>query len=304
MTAEAVVVVSHGTVDDLDDLSGFVTNVRRGRPAPAELVHELRRRYEAIGGSPLNRINLQLAAKLSARLGVPVVAANRLWHPYVRQVLEDLAARGVRRAAVVPLAQYSAHVYADDARKAAEAAGVEVACAPSWGARADLHAAFVKRVRAALAALKDGANDPSRTTLLLSAHSLPQSVIDAGDPYEREFRAAAEAVAAAVRSQGDPHVVVAFQSQGMSGPGVSWLGPDLREALDLARARGSTRVVLAPIGFLADHVEILYDLDIEARAMAAERGMAYTRAASLNADDDIVEVLAAVARPLLEGHRG
>ncbi len=126
MSASAVVVVSHGTVDDPDDLAAFVANVRRGRPAPPEVIAELRRRYDAIGGSPLNRINAQLAAKLAARLGVRVARANRLWRPYVRDVFAELAGQGVRRIVLAPLAQHSTHVYAEDATRAAEATGVEL----------------------------------------------------------------------------------------------------------------------------------------------------------------------------------
>jgi protoporphyrin/coproporphyrin ferrochelatase len=298
LSAEAVLLVSHGTVDRLDDLAAFVGNVRRGRPAPPELIAELRRRYEAIGGSPLNRINVQIARKLEGRLGVRVASANRLWHPFVREVMAALAADGVRHVGVVALAQHSAHVYAEDAQRAAKERGVDVVCAPAWGHRADLCAAFASRIAAALGASPDLA----RTTLVMTAHSLPRSVVDAGDPYERDVRASAEAIAAIVRGRfaGDLRVVVAFQSQGMAGPApLAWLGPDLRAALDVAKGQGSTRAVLAPIGFLSDHVEILYDLDVEARAMAAERGLAYVRAPSLNDDDDFVDVLAEVARPLL-----
>ncbi len=297
MSDTAVVAVSHGTVDDLADLPGFVTNVRRGRPAPAELVAELRRRYEAIGGSPLNRINAQVAAKLAARLGVPVVPANRLWHPFVREVFADLAGRGTRRVVLLPLAQHSTHVYAEDAKRAAEATGLALACVPAWGGQGDLTAAFATRIVASLGAPHDAA----RTTVVMTAHSLPRSIVDAGDPYERDVRASAAAIGAAVRERvGSVRTEVAFQSQGMAGPApVEWLGPDLRAALDDARQHGAQRVLLAPIGFLADHVEVLYDLDVEARAMAAERGMAFARAPSLNADDDFVSVLANVCRPLL-----
>jgi ferrochelatase len=294
----AVVVVAHGTVDDPDDLPAFVTNVRRGRPAPAEVIAELRRRYEAIGGSPLNRINAQVAAKLAVRLGVRVAAANRLWRPFVRDVFGDLAGQGVRRIVLAPLAQHSTHVYADDAKRAAEAAGVELACIPAWGGRADLTAAFAARITAALEA-----PDAERTTIVMTAHSLPRAVVDAGDPYERDVRASALAVGAAVRERAgrDVPVQVAFQSQGMAGPApIEWLGPDVGAALDAAREHGAARVLFAPIGFLADHVEVLYDLDIEARAMAAERGLAYARAPSLNADDDLVDVLVEVSRPLLQ----
>jgi ferrochelatase len=291
----AVLLVSHGTVEDLDDLAAFVTQVRRGHPPGPELVAELRRRYEAIGGqSPLNAINARVAAKLAGRLGVRTAWANRLWRPYVRDVLAGLAAEGIGHVAVVPLAQHSAHVYAEDARRGAEGTGVTVACAPSWGQSPKLHAAFAERIRVAL-------GEPARTTVVFTAHSLPRAVIERGDPYERDVRASAAAVAGllgpAVRT------TVAFQSQGFGVPG-EWLGPDLASALDEAAARGDARVVFAPIGFLADHVEILYDLDIEATAMARERGLAAVRAPSLNDDDDLVEVLADVARPLLRppGH--
>jgi ferrochelatase len=296
--SEAVVLVSHGTVDDPDDLAAFVTNVRRGRPAPPDLIAELRRRYDAIGGSPLNRINAQLAAKVAARLGVPVDVANRLWRPFVRDVFGALVDRGIRRVVVVPLASHSTHVYAEDARLAAEAAGVDLVCAPAWGGRADLTAAFASRIVSKLQASPEA----DRTMVISTAHSLPRSVIAAGDPYERHFRASAEAVAAAVRARVEHEVatMVAFQSQGMAGPAtVEWLGPTLREALDVARERGSARVLFAPIGFLSDHVEVLYDLDVEANAMAAERGMTYARSSSLNADEDFVDVLTEVCQPLL-----
>jgi protoporphyrin/coproporphyrin ferrochelatase len=294
----AVVVVSHGTVDDPDDLAAFVSNVRRGRAAPPELIAELRRRYEAIGGSPLNRINAQLATKLAARLSVEVVPANRLWRPFVRDVFAELVGRGVRRIVLVPLAQHSTHVYADDAKQAAVATGVELACVPAWGGRADLTAALAARIAAELLASPDAA----RTTLVMTAHSLPRAVIVAGDPYERDVRASAAAIAVAVRARVAREVpaLVAFQSQGMAGPApIEWLGPDLRTTLDTVRQQGAARVVFAPVGFLADHVEVLYDLDVEARAMAAERGLAYARAPSLNDDDDFVDVLVEVCRPLL-----
>jgi ferrochelatase len=294
MTA-AVLLVSHGTVDDLDDLAAFVTNVRRGRPPGAELVAELRRRYEAIGGqSPLNAVNARVAAKLEGRVGARTAWANRLWHPYVRDVLAELAAEGVGHVAVVPLAQHSAHVYAEDARSGAAGAGVTVACAPSWGRSPRLHEAFARRIRAVL-------GEPAGTTVIFTAHSLPRVVVERGDPYEGEVRASASAVAELLGP--GVRTTVAFQSQGFGAPG-EWLGPDLATALDEAAARGEARVVFAPIGFLADHVEILYDLDIEAAALARARGLAAVRAPSLNDDDDLVDVLADVARPLLRqlGH--
>lgn len=293
---QAVLLVAHGTVDSLDDLPAFLASIRRGHPAPPELLAEVRRRYDRIGGSPLNAINRALASKLEAKLGVPVRLANRLAAPHTRDVVAELARMGATRVAIVPLAQHSAHVYGEHAKSVAAEVAPELALvyAENWGQRADLVEAFARRIRDALAHVPR-----DRTTVIISAHSLPVAVVKAGDPYEREVRAAAEAVSARL----DARTMVAFQSQGMSaGPGgrpVEWLGPDLPTTLDAIAARGDTHVVVAPIGFLADHVEILYDLDVEAKQLADERKLVLARTASLNADDDFVDVLAEIARPLL-----
>jgi|HubBroStandDraft_1064217.scaffolds.fasta_scaffold09372_2 ferrochelatase len=300
---DAVLLVSHGSVDDLDDLPAFVTNVRRGSAPRPEIVQELRRRYEAIGGtSPLNAIVADVARKLERGLGVTVAWANRLFRPYVHDVVLRLAQDGVTRIALVPLAQHSAHVYAEDARRAVEGTGITLACAKNWGQDPGLCMAYASRIAGVLEPLAAG------TSIVMTAHSLPRSVIDAGDPYEREVRAAAEAVGGLLRSRfgRDEPFTVAFQSQAMTPPGpsaptVEWLGPDLQASLDDAARRGARRVVFAPIGFLADHVEILYDLDIEARHLAEARGLSYARVPSLNADGDLIDVLASLARPLL-GH--
>lgn len=312
MSDSAVVLVAHGTVDSLDELPEFLKNIRRGHPAPPELLAEVRRRYEAIGGqSPLNAINRELAQRLEARLGMPVRTANRLFHPYPKDVLPELVEGGAKRVLVVPLAQHSAPIYGDAVKAAAQEAGldVQVLAAPNWGRTPELTEAFARSVVETLARVPDGERD--RTSLLFTAHSLPVSIIEAGDPYEDELRASAEAVAARVRDLAPGRFVdhlVAFQSQGLSaGPGgrpMAWLGPDLRSRLEVLAARGRKEVVIAPIGFLADHVEILYDLDIEARGWAEELGITLRRAPSLNASDGLVDALAAVTRSVAARHEG
>jgi ferrochelatase len=300
--SEAVLLVSHGSIDDMADLGPFLTNVRRGQPPTPELAAEMLKRYEAIGGkSPLNTISGEVARKLGARIGLRVAWASRLWKPTVREVVGELAGAGVRRVGLVPLAQHSAKVYADDARRAVEGLGVDVVSASNWGQAPALVQAFARRL---VEALREE-QELDRTAVVLTAHSLPRAVIDAGDPYEHEVRLAAEAVLSVVREKvgHDVHAVVAFQSQGLTaGPGgkpMAWLGPTLEATVQELAARGDRRVVFAPIGFLADHVEILYDLDVEMRALAGRLGMAYARTASLNADDDFIDVLAGVARRLL-----
>ncbi len=297
------VLISHGTVESLDDLPRFLENIRRGHAAPPELVAEMRRRYEAIGGrSPLNDIGRALAAKLEARLGLPVRMAGRLFHPYPADVLRELASSGVTRVVSIPLAQHSAEVYAAAVLEAARRIPAirAVVAAKNWGRTPELTHAFASAIVAALAEVPQG--EESRTALVLTAHSLPQSVIDAGDPYEAEVRASADDVVARVHAMRRGSVAthaVAFQSQGAGT--ARWLEPDLKSVLREMRDRGMRHVVLAPIGFLADHVEILYDLDIEARAWAAELSIAVYRSASLNADDALVDALVVVARDLLGG---
>ena len=274
-----VLLVHHGTVERLDDLPAFLRNVRRGREAPAELVAEMRRRYEAIGpsGSPLNAIAARIASKLESRLRTRVVAAGRLWHPYPHEVLPSTP-----RVLVLALAQHSTHVYAEAVRR--DMPGVEVDAVPNWGQTPALLDAFASRIREAAAKL---AGEPP--TLLLTAHSLPKG---ADDHYEIETRASAHAVAERVRDV-CPEATVVFQSQGAGATASSWLGPSLADAIAEARTR---RVLVAPIGFLIDHVEILYDIDIEAKEQARARGIELSRTRSLNDDDDFVAVLESLVR--------
>jgi ferrochelatase len=257
---------------------------------------EVRRRYEAIGGrSPMNDISRRLASKLEKTLGVPVRFAARLWSPYPREVLAELALQGIERVVVLPLAQHSAHVYGAAVQAAADELGrgstrLEIVCAPNWGREPLLIDAYAQVILEALG----GAREPM--VVVMTAHSLPLAVLRAGDAYEREVRASAELIAARL---GRPEVshVVAFQSRGMDGG--EWLGPDLETVLRASAAKGARQVVIAPIGFLADHVEILYDLDIEARDLCRGLGVGYARARSLNDSDALVHALAAVAAPRL-----
>ncbi|KYF81555.1 ferrochelatase, partial [Sorangium cellulosum] len=256
----AVLLSCHGTVERLDDLPAFLANIRRGRPAPPELIDEVRRRFERIGGSPLMRITQAQADALAARIGLPVAIAGRLFHPYPGEVLASLHASGVRRVVSLPLAPQSVDVYHAVVRDAAaKQGGMEVRCVPAWGLEPALIDAFVEVIDEALARFPEERR--ASVAVILSAHSLPQRIIDAGDPYERQFRAMAAEVERRVAPRGNP-VLVAFQSQGMTGD--AWLGPDLRSTFEALAARGAREALVAPIGFVADHVETLYDLDVEA----------------------------------------
>jgi ferrochelatase len=277
-----VLLVAHGTVENLDDLAAFVARIRHGRPAPPGLVEELRGRYEAIGGSPLLQTTREQAQALGRRLEAPVLVGMRLWDPGVEQALAGAAALGLARLVVIALAPFSQHVYWDAAQKAAAAAGSRIELVPSsaWGEEPEFVAAHAELIA------RHAADDAA---VVLSAHSLPRVVIERGDPYAKLVEASASAVAAKL---GRP-TRLCYQSQGADGG--DWLGPTVRETLTALAAEGRRKVVWAPFGFIADHVETLYDLDIEARSIAEELGLSLVRTPALNLHPGLVGALASVA---------
>jgi ferrochelatase len=300
---DAVLLSCHGTISDLSDLPAFLANIRRGRPAPEELVHEVRRRYELIGGSPLMAISRAQAAALEARLSIPVRVAGRLWHPYPAEILRELASLGATRVLSLPLAPQSVAVYnAAVAEAAREVPGVTIVEAPAWCLEPALIDAFVGAIDDGLRACAASWGEPlapSAVPIVLSAHSLPVRVIAAGDAYEADFRAMAAVVSARLTARGH-RVEVAFQSQGASSE--RWLGPDLPELFGTLAAAGYDAVFVAPIGFLAEHVETLFDLDVEAASLAKERGLSrFGRAPTVSERARLIDALEAVARAALGG---
>ena len=289
----AVLCTCHGTVDRTDDIPAFLTNIRRGRPTPQAIIDEVTHRFQRIGGSPLMRITGEQAAALEARLGVPVRVAGRLWAPFPAEEIAALVEEGVTTLVSLPMAPQSVDVYHAGVRAAAAAhPGLTLKLAPPWGTEPILIEAFVASIDEALARFPEPERE--KVPVILSAHSLPQHVIDTGDPYEKQFRAMAAEVAVRLVARGNP-VRVAFQSQGMDGG--AWLGPDLPKTFaDLAQG-GAKSAIIAAIGFVADHVETLYDLDIEAPRIAAEAGIErLERAPSMNARPRFIDALEAVVR--------
>ncbi|HEY2409444.1 MAG TPA: ferrochelatase [Polyangiaceae bacterium] len=291
LTPDAVLLVAHGTVQTLEELPEFLQRIRHGRPVSDVLLAETTRRYRLIGGSPLLEITRNQAALLSKHLNLPVFVGMRLWEPSVERALRDAASAGIRRLCVLPLAPFSADVYAQAARASLASVQAELPhelalVTPSdWGAEPDFIAGQAELV----------ANAPGfdEAAVVLTAHSLPLVAIRAGDRYQAGVEACSRAIGDVL---GRP-CRLAYQSQGADGG--EWLGPDLRQTLESLRAEGARKVVLAPIGFLADHVETLYDLDVEARAWASELNLDFLRVAALNEHPRLIAALAAVARRVL-----
>ncbi|HEY6077676.1 MAG TPA: ferrochelatase [Polyangiaceae bacterium] len=278
-----VLLVAHGTVEDLDDLAAFVARIRHGRPAPPGLVAELRQRYEAIGGSPLLRTTREQAQALARRLELPVLVAMRLWDPSVEQALAGAAALGLRRLVMVALAPFSQHVYWHAAQEAAQRAGtgIELVRTDAWGEEPEFVEAQADLIER---------HAPSDAALVLSAHSLPRQVIERGDPYAQLVEASARAITTRLGRTGQ----LCYQSQGADGG--DWLGPGVRETLTALAGQGQRSVAWAPVGFLADHVETLYDLDIEAGSIARELGIQLARVPSLNLHPGLIGALSTVVK--------
>ncbi len=296
MTLRAALVVSaHGTVQSLDEIPAFLQVIRRGRPASDELAREVRRRYEAIGGrSPLTEITERQATLVGELLGVEGYAGMRLWQPSIESAIDRALSSGVERIISLPAAPFSTEIYHDAVARALAAKGaserVELVRVGGYGTHPALVEAFATRAIEAGALERDA-------HVVFTAHSLPVAVVERGDRYPSLVRACVEQVAARVGLDHE-RWTLSYQSQGASeGP---WLGPTLPEVFDSLRERGISQVVLAPIGFLTDHVEVLYDLDIEAAEWARERGMRARRARTLNEDADLCAALAAVAREALD----
>lgn len=290
-----VLLLAHGAPERVEDVEEYLKFVRNGRPGSPQVVEEVRHRYAEIGGSsPLLAWTRKQAEALSRRMGIPVFFGMRNWHPFIAEMMARVRESGVERLAAVCLApQYSelsVGLYIRRTEEAKQQAGVaaEIAWAKSFHAEPLLIEAFAERLSPVLNA------QPETPRVLFTAHSLPEKALANGDPYEREARATAAAVAARLSlTDWD----FAYQSQGMTGD--RWLGPTVEACLDRYAAEGVRQVIVDPIGFVCDHVEILYDIDILFRGYAAERGIALSRPESLNDSPTFTAALAEVAQRCL-----
>ncbi len=291
---EAVLLLAHGAPERLEDVESYLSFVRGGRPGSPKILEEVRSRYQAIGGSsPLLAWTKTQAKALQEQTGIPVFYGMRNWHPFIRETMDCVRDSGVTRIAAIAMApQYSdlsVGLYIRKTEEAAREAGVqaEFIWAKSYFDEPLLLEAFAERVRTIA-----GVSPEAR--FLFTAHSLPEKILATGDPYDRETRATAAAVA---RKLNLPAYDFAYQSQGFTDD--KWLGPTVESQIDRYAAEGVRQMVLAPIGFVCDHVEILYDVDVLFRQYAEQRGIALLRPESLNGSAAFTGALAEVARRCL-----
>lgn len=312
---QAVLLLAHGTPESVDQIPEYLRNVVSGRPVPQAVVEEIQHRYSLIGKSPLTELTFEQARLVEAELAmagtpVPVYVGMRNWRPYIPEVVKKMRADGVEEAAVICMAPQNSRTSVGLYRRAveAEAGGLRIDFTDGWAQNPLLADAFAERLRPVLKKLS--AETGQLVPVLFTAHSVPARTVQppqgdesgsesgprlwpgtGADPYADDARHTAELVASRVAEI--PRWWFAFQSQGASGG--PWIGPTVEETLEEIAATGARCIVLQPIGFLCDHVEILFDVDQHFRNYAAKIGIRLERPESLNASPILARAVAGLA---------
>lgn len=297
---KGVLVMAYGTPKDLDDVEPYYTDIRRGRPPPPELLEELRERYRAIGGkSPLLALTKTQAKGIEERVGLPTYVGQKHAAPFIPDAVADMNENGIEQAVGIVLAPHYSTMsigdYARRANRAAEETGWsgKLDMVDSWHLEPGYINFLDREVKKALASLPEPARRDA--VVLFTAHSLPEKILQAKDPYPQQLEETARAVA---EKAGLDRWQVGWQSAGRTD--VPWLGPDVLEILPQLADDNVPGVVVCPCGFVSDHLEVLYDVDIEAKKAANDLGIALARTASPNDDPMFLDALAAVVRRALD----
>jgi ferrochelatase len=293
----AVLLMAMGGPDRLENVEPYLLDVRGGRPTPPELVEEIRERYRATGGkSPALGITKDVAKQLEVRLNESgngryrVYVGLRHWHPFIKETYAELLKEDPTHVIGLCMAPQQSSLSTGAYQTKVEEARVAlqntcpISYVGSWHKHSKLIAAIARNVRQALLKFPPGMR--AAVPVLFTAHSLPERVIAMKDPYPDEVKGTVEAVTALL---GNQPTYFAYQSQGRSSE--PWLGPSVESVLDGLHHEGYRQVLVAPIGFICDHVETLFDIDIELRQRARSKGMQLERMAMLNNSPALVEVL-------------
>jgi ferrochelatase len=285
MTEAAVVLMAYGSPERLEDVAAYYADIRGGRPVGAEALADLVERYRRLGiddGSPLNAVTEETRAALERELGIPVFTGMKHWTPRIANAAERALASGAATVVGLVLAPHYSRLSIGGYRRQLEdalAGRAELRFVDSWHDEPGFVELLADRVRGTAA------------HVVFTAHSLPARILDEGDPYEEQLRATAAAVAerAGLRDW-------TFSYQSESPTGEPWLGPDVLDHLADLRERGVQDVLASPVGFVADHLEIRWDLDTEAAERARTLGLRFARIEMPNADPAFVRVLGGIVR--------
>jgi protoporphyrin/coproporphyrin ferrochelatase len=290
----AVLLLAHGSPASVEDVPEFLFRVTGGRQLPKEAVDEVSHRYAAIGKSPLTELTLRQAELLANEIGTPVYVGMRNWHPFVAQALAQMQADGIGHAVVICLAPHNSRTSVGLYRKSlVQSPDPEMTFdfVEAWHDQPQLIQAFSEKLKSGLkrAQRENGKQPP----VIFTAHSVPERTVLDGDPYEIQARETAALVAKA-SGLDDQDWSFAFQSQGISGG--PWLGPTVEDTIMGLKQTGHDALFVQPIGFICDHVEVLYDIDIAFKEFAETKGMRLWRAESLNESPLLTSALAQIVR--------
>jgi ferrochelatase len=288
--------LAHGTPETVDQIPAFLRNVTGGRAVPPEVIEEVERRYALIGRSPLLELTLRQAEGVSRELGLGVYVGMRNWTPYIGDVLAAMQSDGITRAVAICMAPQNSRTSVGlyrDALRCQSGQPIALDFVESWHSHPLLIGAFAEKLRQGWVQACRQAEQ--QLPVIFTAHSVPLRTIAEGDPYEVQTRETARRTALEVPELA--HWTFAFQSQGMSGE--PWLGPTVEDTILELKEQGYRGVFVQPIGFLCDHVEVLYDIDIGFKAFAAQQGMGLWRVQSLNDSPTLTAALADLARTRL-----
>jgi ferrochelatase len=302
-----LLVMAYGTPYKEEDLERYYTHIRHGRAPSPEMLEDLRSRYEAIGGiSPLAKITQEQAEKLEQRLNdmqneieFKMYLGLKHIEPFVEEAVEQMHEDGITEAVSIVLAPhfstFSVKSYNGRAKEAAEKVGGPVIhSVESWYDEPKFVGYWADRVRAVFSAMSE--QEREKAVLIVSAHSLPEKIIAAGDPYPQQLQETADLIAEAA---GIKNCVIGWQSAGNTPE--PWIGPDVQDLTkELHEHHGYTSFVYVPAGFVSDHLEVLYDNDYECKVVTDEIGACYYRPEMPNAQPEFIEALAAIVLKKLE----
>jgi protoporphyrin/coproporphyrin ferrochelatase len=298
----AVILMAYGSPNSLDEVADYLSQVRGGRGSSLDEIEHLKNRYRRVGGrTPLHQITKAQSDALEKKLvaeGLParVSYGMKHWHPFVEDVVEKIDLENPPVLIGVALAPHYSKLsiggYEDSVRRglAKKNSSRRFIIVKSWHLQPSLIKALSSRVSNKL----DEMGDSGETALVFTAHSLPTGAVSAEDPYQVQLLQTSKLVAEEARAT---KWYFAFQSA--SGPPGTWLGPSLKEKISELSRKGTKQILVCPVGFVSDHLEILYDLDVEAKEFAESLGIVLDRTPSLNDDPGLIEALAATVRPIL-----
>jgi ferrochelatase len=290
----AVLLLAHGSPENPDQIPEFLSYVTGGRPMPPAIIEEIRHRYALIGFSPLACWTLLQADQLAQTLQMPVLVGMRNWKPFVADAVKKIEEQRYEQVIAVCLAPQNSRTSVGLYRSAVTSNGdlpFKMEFVEEWHDQPLLAKAFAEKLRANWD--QANAEHGAKLPIIFTAHSVPQRTITDGDPYERQAKETAELVAREAGLVAEDWTF-AFQSQGMSGG--QWIGPTVEDTIRSLKAKGHRGIFLHPIGFLCDHVEVLYDIDIFFKQFAEKEGMRLWRAESLNGSKTLTSALAKVVR--------